>query len=324
MIIRPLDLPGDYPRLVELYNQVNPEPVTIELLKEGDSKIPPHSTLSRDAQRRLIGHIRHRVAAVDESGRMIGYGDSWRAPWSAPGKMWGSVIVDQSFTGQGLGARLADHVEGFAREQGATVFMSSIRDNRADSLRFVRSRGYAHHNHMFESTLTLSEFDDARFAGVVDGVKAGGIHFYTLADRPGEETERALWRLDCEASRDIPGFEEGDPEFKEWRKFALESANFRPDLAIIAADGDKPVGMTIMMFRGDQGGLYTGFTGVDKSYRGRKLALALKLLAVETARRHGAPYMRTNNDSRNAPMLAVNRKMGYVPAPGFYTLFKEL
>ena len=30
--------------------------------------------------------------------------------------------------------------------------------------------------------------------------------------------------------------------------------------------------------------------------------------------------IRTNNDSENAPILTVNRKLGYVPEPGFYTL----
>lgn len=70
--------------------------------------------------------------------------------------------------------------------------------------------------------------------------------------------------------------------------------------------------------------MYTTYTGVDRACRGRKLALALKLLAVEAARRHGAPYMRTHNDSANAPMLAVNRNMGYSPAPGYYRLLKSV
>jgi hypothetical protein len=29
----------------------------------------------------------------------------------------------------------------------------------------------------------------------------------------------------------------------------------------------------------------------------------------------GARYPRTNNDSQNAPMLVVNRKLGYRPEP---------
>jgi hypothetical protein len=34
--------------------------------------------------------------------------------------------------------------------------------------------------------------------------------------------------------------------------------------------------------------------------------------------------IRTNNDSRNAPMLAINRKMGYQPEPGWHLLLKDI
>jgi GNAT superfamily N-acetyltransferase len=57
-------------------------------------------------------------------------------------------------------------------------------------------------------------------------------------------------------------------------------------------------------------------TGVDRPYRGRGLALALKLRTIRLARRYGAAYIRTHNDSENAPMLALNRKLGYQPEPG--------
>ena len=56
----------------------------------------------------------------------------------------------------------------------------------------------------------------------------------------------------------------------------------------------------------------------------RKIALALKLLSIRAALRWGADYIRTNNDSQNAPMLAINRKLGYVPQPGGYRMVKAL
>jgi RimJ/RimL family protein N-acetyltransferase len=65
---------------------------------------------------------------------------------------------------------------------------------------------------------------------------------------------------------------------------------------------------------------YNAFTGVDRDYRGRGLAQALKLLASRFAQRHGASSIATDNDSRNAPMLAINRKLGYRPQPGKYLL----
>jgi len=53
-----------------------------------------------------------------------------------------------------------------------------------------------------------------------------------------------------------------------------------------------------------------------RSHRGRKIALALKLRTVEVARRYGVERIVTNNDSLNAPMLSINRTLGYKATTG--------
>jgi GNAT superfamily N-acetyltransferase len=65
---------------------------------------------------------------------------------------------------------------------------------------------------------------------------------------------------------------------------------------------------------------YNAFTGVLREYRGRGLAQALKLQTILLAKEEGMRYVRTHNDSNNTPMLAVNRKLGYKPEPGYYHL----
>ena len=65
-------------------------------------------------------------------------------------------------------------------------------------------------------------------------------------------------------------------------------------------------------------------TGVDRQFRGRNLALALKLLSIQYAKRHSILYLETSNDSANAPMLAINAKLGYQRQYGVYTLIKSL
>jgi len=70
--------------------------------------------------------------------------------------------------------------------------------------------------------------------------------------------------------------------------------------------------------------MYTMMTGIEPDYCGRKIALALKLLVIQCARKYEAAYLRTNNDSENAPMLAVNHSPGYRPAPEKYLLLRRL
>jgi hypothetical protein len=65
-------------------------------------------------------------------------------------------------------------------------------------------------------------------------------------------------------------------------------------------------------------------TGVLKVNRGRHIGRALKLLTIRYARACGAAYIRTNNASHNAPILAVNRSLGYQPQPGFFKCARVL
>ncbi|HYF91472.1 MAG TPA: hypothetical protein VD969_04420 [Symbiobacteriaceae bacterium] len=103
-----------------------------------------------------------------------------------------------------------------------------------------------------------------------------GIRFFTLADEPGEDTERKLYELKALTLPANPSFGGGLWPFDQWRHWVLETPRAVPDCFILAA------------------------------------------------RRHGAPYMRTDNDSQNGPILAVNRKMGYMPLPGDYVVIKRL
>jgi GNAT superfamily N-acetyltransferase len=66
--------------------------------------------------------------------------------------------------------------------------------------------------------------------------------------------------------------------------------------------------------------MYHGITGALPAYRNKGLGTALKLVTIRLARARGARMLRTNNDAENAPMLAVNRKLGSQPEPGYYRL----
>ena len=68
------------------------------------------------------------------------------------------------------------------------------------------------------------------------------------------------------------------------------------------------------------GVLHNLTTNVYPEYRKRGIATALKILTIRFARQQRMQVIRTGNDSTNASMLAINRKLGYKPEPGCYVL----
>jgi GNAT superfamily N-acetyltransferase len=306
-----MEVPGDFERVADIWTATSPEPVTVEEMHE------------MEANDRF--EYRHRLVAVDETGFVAGIGRAYRTPEAPAGLFAVKAWIDPSFRGLGLGRQLCDALEAWSLEQGATEFESHVRDNDPRALAFARTRGMEIERHVFESTLVPATFDETPFAGAVERAESSGIRFFTVAEEPGVVSERGLFELYRRTAWDIPGFHlTSYPPYEDWYKWVFGQSDSRPELMIIAADGDRFVGCSVMVEVPASKTLYTDYTCVEKEYRGRGIALALKLLSIRAAQRCGAPLMRTNNDSQNGPMLAVNRKLGYVPQPGSYRMKRSV
>jgi GNAT superfamily N-acetyltransferase len=309
--LRPVDPATDFPRMAEILSTARPEPLTAQILHEWEAQTP-------------AGLVRQRTAAMDETGRMVGVGRAEREPWMKPGRFWLSIVVDPDWRRQGVGALLHDDALRFAREHGATSLEGETGDDCPECLRFAERRGFKADRHLLESTLDLATFDEDPVAGIVAAAEATGIRFFTLADLGDtEEAQRRLYALNRRLALDIVGLDDTFAPFEEFRKAVCGASWYQPDGQIVAADGDTWIGMAAVGYFAETNSMYNMMTGVDAAYRGRGLAQALKLLAIRCARRYGADYIRTNNDAENAAMLAVNRKLGYRPAPGKYLLLCE-
>ena len=305
--------PADDTRRAELLSLEASEPVTAADLAQWRLSEDPH-------------RITYRIGANDASGWIAGYAHALREPWNAPGLFWIHVAVDPAVRRRGVGSLLFDALRTFARDHGATQYRAEARDTLPASLAFAQRHGFAVERHIFESTLDLATFDETPFAGAIERAEASGVRFFTLADEGDTEAaRRQAWQVERRVCLDIPGGSEGATRpFDAWVKQVCEAAWYRPDAQIVAADGQRWIGLSALgYYETPQPMMYQMITGVDREYRGRGIALALKLLGMRCARRYGAAYIRTNNDSQNAPILAVNRKLGFQPEPGYYRLLRE-
>lgn len=312
LTFRPVEV-SDFARVAELLNLRDRHPVTEETLHEWQARTPPE-------------RIRQRLVAVDETGQLVGLGDAGRDPWMRAGRFWLTVIVAPAHRGQGLGAMLYEQAEAFARTQGGTELTSEVRDDFPDGRRFMERRSFALDRHNFLSTLGLDSFDEQPFVGALAAAEASDIRFFTLGEVGDSDpaNRRKLYELNRLTARDNPSSDGTFSPFEAFEKMIFESSWYSPEGQILAADGERWVGLGAVAYFAKDNSAYNAFTGVDPEYRGRGIAQALKLLGIRCARGWGASAIRTDNDSQNAPMLAINRKLGYQPQPGMHWLKRSL
>lgn len=296
---------SDYEAVARIHNIIRAEPTTAAEMLRSDKL-----GLSQE------GVTLVRVVAEDERGEVVGYGFAESTPWM-PEKMWFvKAMVEPGARGRSIGRALYDHVKEIAVKGGATALESWVEGGDEASYAWAERRGFTLDKQRTESVLDLTSFDMSRFAGVTEKVEASGLRLAAtkLVD---DALLRQIWELDCTTAPDVPIFDPNEklPTFEEYQKVWRDD----PAERVVAGcfDGDRLVGLSFLWLpEVEGGGAYTGLTAVYREYRGRSIALAVKLLSIREALAHGAPHMRTNNDPDNPPMLAVNAKLGYKLVPG--------
>ncbi len=311
MELRPARMETDLPGIARVVSAYESAPVTVEDVR-------------RWFLYRSPGRLTHRLVAVDGQDGVVGYSGIVHESWTSAGHYFVWVGVDPSARGRGTGAALWQASLIYLVSQGAARLETEVRDDDPVGLAFAGRRGFALDRHIFESTLDLAAFDETPYLPGVAALEAQGLRFTSLAAFPDTpETRRKLYDLNRITGLDIPGAD-GYMSYPEFEERILSAAWFRREGQLLAIEGDAWVGFAAVQLNPENQGAYNAMTGVLPAYRGRKIAQALKILAVRYAREHGACRVRTHNDSHNAPILAVNRKMGYRPSPGKYFLLREL
>ena len=197
-----------------------------------------------------------------------------------------------------------------------------------ESIAFLTRRGFVEVQRGFESRLDVAAFDFARFAGAEERVAGRGIILTTLAAERQRDPDalRKAYELQQACGRDVPAVGEvTETSFEMFLAHDVDRPTALLDAFFLARDGDRYVGLSAMQRRLAQPGVLSQhLTGVRREYRGRGIAMALKLQTVKYAQTHGYREIRTGNDARNRPMLRINEAMGFVKEPAWITFEKRL
>ena len=112
---------------------------------------------------------------------------------------------------------------------------------------------------------------------------------------------------DMPGNTDRPGF-----PYEDWLRFSVNSPLADRDCSIVAYDGGAPVAFTFINSSDVRAS--NSLAGTARPHRGRGLATLVKTVSLHKAAAKGITRAYTANSEDNAPMLAVNTRLGYTPA----------
>jgi RimJ/RimL family protein N-acetyltransferase len=286
-------------------------------------ELRPDAMHSERGLRHLVESFPERARAAhwvaDEDG-VVAWGFAHRRWWRAGSNAYVWIGVLAEARGRALGRELWElaqrHVAGLGVER---INADAIGD--AAGSRFLERRGFVRVRTVVISAVDPRSADLRELEARLARAEADGYRLlsYSDADLP------ALYRLDMEASDDSPG-EDAPHEltFEEWRRDLLEQPDLTHEGSVVVMLGDEPVGYCALSIdRESRRGRNEG-TGTARAHRGRGLATLAKLAQLCWAAEQGIERIITDNDEQNAPMLAINRRLGYRPFVERHGYVKEL
>lgn len=308
---------ADYPRLSEIYNANYP-----------DYQRSIQEWRSRDESVDKSKYYLQRYAFL-EKDNVVGFGDlAHVTDMFHPHKFWMTVFVEPKAQGRGVATTMYESLVDKLGQLKAITAWAGSRENLPRLTAFYQHRGFVEKQRVWESRLDATTADPARFQDYAEKVQREGIVITSLAEerKNNPDSLRKLHELVQLIAADIPQPEPFSPvSFEQWEAFEIKNPSLLPEAYIIAKDGSKYVGLsTVWRIDREPKGLGQGNTGVRREYRGRGIAVAMKLKVIDYARRNGYTRVKTWNDTINGAMLAVNIKLGFKREVSWLTLEKNL
>ena len=303
VVIREASDDGDLATIVEIVDAVTPnDPSSIEEIRWADSTYPGTT--------RLLAELGGRPVGVGTVGRMFVHPPEYDG-------LWATIAVLADARRQGAGTELLARISDRARAAGKGWLHIPVTEDHPDGIAFLEHRGFTEYERS-----KMVRLDLAGLAAPPIGLP-DGIRLTTLAERP--DLVEGVRDVAVEVFPDIPGGE--DPisvgDLEEFRARDVDRPGILHDAFMVALESasGRVVGYASLILQpGSRSVAWHDMTGVRPDWRGRGLAGALKRATVGWAIANGLDALETGNDIDNAPMRAVNARLGFRPLPDFLVM----
>lgn len=286
MTIRRTEPERDAAALVELMHETDPVSVTtVESWLHRERTVPERAEL------------RPFVAVLD--GAVVGESYALREWWHSGDTVQVYVAVREHARGRGIGTALYDiafaYAESLAPERFGTRFYETPAGVAFATARGFREARAERYSAVDPRTVTEQPAAELRPASAVD--------------------PRVLHHIDEKSMALMPSLDPPQPTpFEDWVEFVIGRPLYQADGSFVAYSDGEPAALSLLTANLETGVGTNMYTGTLPEFRGRGLALAAKLGVLHWAAEHGVTRMFTQNDETNAPMLAINARLGYEPA----------
>ncbi|WP_427887669.1 GNAT family N-acetyltransferase [Kribbella sp. GL6] len=272
----------------------------------------PHLVKTARAVELQLRHGRSQEVLIAVDGAdVVGYANLYRPPADAEApRVRITLQVPSAYRGRGIGTALLEAITARARELGAGRLLTAVAE---DSTGFAERQGFAVGRRMTHSTADLTAVREP--LPVPDGLRLATYD---------ELEPRQLYDAEVQVRDDDPSGLSGGPAYEEWVRTSWENPDNRYDLSVAVLDGDRVLSFVTTTADPDRRVIWSNLTGTIPSARGRGLAKMAKSAALARSRDAGFTVASTGNDAANAPMLAVNRWLGYRETSGAWTAEKPL
>ncbi|MEU4566545.1 GNAT family N-acetyltransferase [Micromonospora sp. NPDC023956] len=255
----------------------------------------------------------HWAAFVAEADRtVVGWVSAYRnLRTSAAGFGEVSMLhVHPEHRGRGIGSALLDAALGHLLPVGLRQLRAFV---STDSLPYAEKRGFHRSRPVRYSVL------DLRAAPVAAATAPAGVRLLPLTDLE----PRRLYEMHVAASADEPEDVASDAlSYEHWCYEVWDNLGLDRQASSAVEVNGELVAVSLVKRDGDR--IWSDMTATLPAYRGRGLARLAKLAALHRAREGGATRAYTSNDEANAPMLAINARLGYQPVATLWSCLRDL